>query len=207
MIRLTKALELLESAVNYTMAAAGAITPEMLSYSTPCHGWDLEALLDHLTDSMEAFHEALTTRALRTTRTPANVRPVHDPVARLYDQAERLLAASAAAVPGEHLVYVGDRELSATLVALTGAIEIAVHGWDISVACGTRRSIPPDLAANLLPAAPILIPTHTRPGLFAAPVRLPGPAQPGDHLVAFLGRQPYHAAQSPEPSAAKPYPA
>jgi hypothetical protein len=25
------------------------------------------------------------------------------------------------------------------MVAVTGAIEIAVHGWDISVACGARR--------------------------------------------------------------------
>ena len=30
----------------------------------------------------------------------------------------------------------------------------------------------------------------TRLGLFADPVRLPGPARPGDQLVAFLGRQP-----------------
>jgi hypothetical protein len=42
----------------------------------------------------------------------------------------------------------------------------------------------------LLPIAPLLITPATRPGLFADPVRLPGPASPGDQLVAFLGRQP-----------------
>jgi hypothetical protein len=42
----------------------------------------------------------------------------------------------------------------------------------------------------LLPIAPLLITPGTRPGLFADPVRLPGPASPGDQLVAFLGRQP-----------------
>jgi hypothetical protein len=76
------------------------------------------------------------------------------------------------------------------MVAVTGAIEIAVHGWDISVACGARRPVPPGLAAVLLPIAPLLISPGTRPGLFADPVRLPGPAFPGDQLVAFLGRQP-----------------
>jgi hypothetical protein len=42
----------------------------------------------------------------------------------------------------------------------------------------------------LLPVVPLLITPGTRPGLFADPVRLPGPAGPGDQLVAFLGRRP-----------------
>jgi hypothetical protein len=42
----------------------------------------------------------------------------------------------------------------------------------------------------LLPIAPLLITPGTRPGLFADPVRLPGPAGPGDQLIAFLGRHP-----------------
>ena len=82
------------------------------------------------------------------------------------------------------------------MVAVTGAIEIAVHGWDISVACGARRPVPPGLAAILLPIAPLLIAPGTRPGLFAGPVRLPGPASAGDQLVAFLGRQPRPSALS-----------
>ena len=88
------------------------------------------------------------------------------------------------------------------MVAVTGAIEIAVHGWDISVACGARRPVPPGLAAVLLPIAPLLITPGTRPGLFADPVRLPGPACLGDQLVAFLGRQPRPRARlgpRPEP--------
>ncbi|HWG64403.1 MAG TPA: hypothetical protein VG253_22160 [Streptosporangiaceae bacterium] len=35
-----------------------------------------------------------------------------------------------------------------------------------------------------------MITPGTRPGLFADPVRPPGPAGPGDQLVAFLGRHP-----------------
>jgi hypothetical protein len=76
------------------------------------------------------------------------------------------------------------------MVAVTAAIEITVHGWDIWVACGTRRPVPPGLAAVLLPIAPLLITPGARPGLFADPVRLPAPAGPGDRLVAFLGRHP-----------------
>jgi hypothetical protein len=80
------------------------------------------------------------------------------------------------------------------MVIAAGTIEITAHGWDISVACGSRRPVPPGLAALLLPIAPLFIPPGTRAGLFADPVPVPGRACPGDQLVAFLGRQPRIAA-------------
>ena len=41
---------------------------------------------------------------------------------------------------------------------------------------------------------PLLITAETRSGLFADPVRLPGPASPGDQLIAVLGRLPRRPA-------------
>jgi uncharacterized protein (TIGR03086 family) len=187
---LSRGLELLESAVSYALTGAAQITPQLLSRPTPCPGWDLEMLLDHVSDSIGVLHEAITSGDVGARAAPGHLGPEPDPVAQLRGQAARLLAACAAAGPAGRLVAIGDRELTASIVAVTGAIEIAVHGWDISVACGARRPIPPVLAAVLLPIAPLLITPGTRPGLFADQVRLPGPACPGDQLVAFLGRQP-----------------
>jgi uncharacterized protein (TIGR03086 family) len=183
--------ELLESAARYALAGAGLITPQLLTCATPCSGWDLAALLDHLSDSIEVLREAIVTG---TTVTPAGAalpdpRPGCDPVRRLRGQAERLLAACATVPPGR-LVAVDDRELTAGIVAVTGALEIAVHGWDIWATSGAVRPVPPGLAAALLPAAAVLVSPATRPGLFAEPVRLPGPASPAEQLIAFLGRQP-----------------
>jgi len=182
--------ELLESAVSYALAGAGMATSRLLSRATPCSGWDLETLLDHLSDSIGVLGEAITTGGVAATAPPGPPRPGPGPVAHLRGQAARLLAACAAAGPAERLVAVGDRELTTSLAVLTGAIEITVHGWDIFAACGAPRPVPPGLAAVLLPAAALLVTPGTRPGLFAGPVRLPGPACPGDQLVAFLGRQP-----------------
>ena len=171
------------------MAALG--TPQLLPRPTPCLGWDLETLLDHVSDSIGVLHEAITAEGAGAGAAPPDYPgPGPDPVARLHGQAAGLLGACAAAGPAERRVAIRDRELTASMVAVTGAIEITVHGWDISVACGSRRPVPPGLAAVLLPIAPLLITPGTRPGLFADPVRLPGPACPGDQLVAFLGRQP-----------------
>jgi uncharacterized protein (TIGR03086 family) len=188
--RLRRERELLESAVSYALTEATLVTPQLLSGPTPCPGWDLETLLGHVVDSIRVLHEAIATGCVSASEAPGASRPRPDPVARLRVHTAGLLAADAAPGSAEHAVSIGDRELSASLVAIAGAIEIAVHGWDISVACGATRVIPSGLAALLLPIAPLLITAETRPGLFSDPVRLPGPACPGDELVAFLGRQP-----------------
>ena len=187
---LSRGRELLETAVSYALAGAALGTPQLLRRPTPCQGWDLETLLDHVSDSIGVLHDAINAGGVSASATPGYPRPGPDPITRLRGQAGRLLDACAAAGPAERRVAVGDRELTAGMVAVTGAIEITVHGWDISVACGARRPVPPGLAAVLLPIVPLLITPGTRPGLFADPVRLPGPASPGDQLVAFLGRQP-----------------
>jgi uncharacterized protein (TIGR03086 family) len=194
---LTRGRELLESALSYALASAGTATRPVLSSPTPCPGWDLEALLDHLGDSIAALHEVM---AAPGTSPRARARAGGDPVTRLHDQSASLLDACAAAGPAgpagpaERLVAVGDRQLTASMVAVTGALEITVHGWDIAAACGGPRPVPSGLAVVLLAVAPFLVTPATRAGLFARPVRLSIPACPGDQLVAFLGRQPLPAA-------------
>jgi hypothetical protein len=71
------------------------------------------------------------------------------------------------------------------MVTVTGAIEITVHGWDIAVACGRARPVPPGLAAVLLATAPLLVPSDVRPELFADPVPLHGPACPVTNSSPF----------------------
>jgi len=74
------------------------------------------------------------------------------------------------------------------VVACTGAVEIAVHGWDVRAARGRGGPIPPALAAQMLRLCPLLV--AGREGLFGAPVHVPSQASPGDRLVAYLGRTP-----------------
>ena len=201
---LDRGRELLESAVSYALGGAVLVSyaldeaaldgarpgaPRLLSRPTPCAEWDLEMLLDHVSDSIGMLHEAIAAGGAGAAP-PGSAGLGPDPVARLRSQAAGLLGACAAAGPADRRVVIGDRELRASMVAVTGAIEITVHGWDISVACGACRPVPPGLAAILLPIAPLLVTAGTRPGLFAGPVQVPGPASPGDRLVAFLGRQP-----------------
>jgi uncharacterized protein (TIGR03086 family) len=197
-VALSREQALLDAAVRYALAGAALVTPPLLSRPTPCPAWDLALLLDHLSDSVGVLHEALATGGVGVCAAPGPLGRGPDMVARLRGQTARLLAACADVGPVGRLVAIGDRDLTRRMVALTGAIEIAVHGWDIAVACGAWRPVPRGLAAVLLPIAELLITPATRPGLFADPVRLPGPACPGDQLIAFLGRRPFLPA-TPEP--------
>jgi uncharacterized protein (TIGR03086 family) len=209
MAPLTRGLELLGWAISYAVASARLATPQHLSCPTPCAGWDLESLLHHVSDSVGVVQEAITTGCIGPGLTGTGAPgpgstgpgpaagdggPDRDPVSGLYRRAGQLLAACAPDAPAGHLVTIGDRELAARMVVAAGAIEITVHGWDISVACGSRRPVPPNLAALLLPIAPLFITPGSRAGLFADPVPVSEWACPGDQLVAFLGRQPSHPA-------------
>ena len=177
---------LLDRAVRYALSAAGQATPRLLPAATPCAEWDLGRLLVHLGDSLDALAEGLSARSVGlcppccgaegSAGAPSGPGASDDEslIAGLAVRAAVLLTACAEVPGGQEPVAVGDQLLTTSVVAITGAIEVAVHGWDISVSCGDREPVPSRLATELLPYAALLVPRHTRPGLFADPVLVPG---------------------------------
>jgi uncharacterized protein (TIGR03086 family) len=187
---------LLVRAVRYALGAARLATPPRLPLPTPYARWDLRTLLHHVGDSMDALSEGLCTGFVQP-GAPAGGGWAEDgcagpggPLGGLSERAATLLCACAAAGPAENRVVIGDRELNTSLITMTGAVEIAVHGWDVAVTCGGPGTFPPGLASELLPVAALLAPRGGRAGLFADPVPVADLACPGDRLVAFLGRRP-----------------
>jgi uncharacterized protein (TIGR03086 family) len=111
-----------------------------------------------------------------------------DPGVLFRRRARRLLAECARADLADGVITVGGCPMAATVLVTAGALEIAVHGWDIAQACGSPEPIPDALAAGLLRAAPLLIADADRRRLFAPPVPVAAAASPSDRLTAFLGR-------------------
>jgi len=192
------ATALLASAISYALGACVQVTPGEMALPTPCAEWDLEALLAHLATSMADLESALRTGHLdldpNEPKSPQ--RPDHpvapdldgDPVEALRDQAANLLFACYAHHGPDRFVLVAGLPLPAGIVACTGAVEIAVHGWDVSAARGRGGPIPPALATRMLRLSPLLV--TGREGLFGVSVPVPSQASPGDRLVAYLGRNP-----------------
>jgi uncharacterized protein (TIGR03086 family) len=215
--QLSGAIELLAGAIRYLLGVCAPIGPGEMTLPTPCPDWDLARLLGHLCESMTDLETALRTGRLDL-EGPSG-RAGGDPVEALRDRAAQLLCASYCYGGPERFVAVGDLPMPAGLVACTGAVEIAVHGWDVSAAraraglgsagrgragrdrAGRDRAgcegdvpetpIPAGLAARMLRLSPLLV--AGREGLFAVPVEVPAQASPGDRLVGYLGRRPGHA--------------
>jgi uncharacterized protein (TIGR03086 family) len=186
---LSGGVALLERAVGYALGQLHVVTMADLSRPTPCADWDLRGLLLHLDDSLAALQEALTVRHVD----PPG--PVYGPaesavalVGALRGRACRLLGALAEA--GDDLVWVGGFPVPASVVTSAGAVDVAVHGWDVARACGRAQPIPAQLAGDMLEISRLLVGADDRPARFAAPVPVPREAAASDRLIGYLGRDP-----------------
>lgn len=201
--------ELLERAVGYALGAVGRVTPELLDRPTPCRGWDLGLLLRHLNESLAALLEGAETHRVRALPGRESDAEAADPAAVFRSRAAVLLGAWTAhgSAPGPPVL--AGCPLGSGLVAAAGALEIAVHGWDVHRSCdgapaalrGTAAdgpALPAELAVALLGLTPVLVPASMRRGgLFAPPVPAPRSAGPASRLLAFLGRDPAAARDQP----------
>lgn len=211
---LTGGVALLERAIGFTVGSLRLVTPDLLGSPTPCAAWDLRGLLTHMNDSLAALIEAADVSAVDVSRpiTPelslvGSERTrccsedseyarcessddricIHCVIQPLCARAHYLVGAwSRADVPD--VVSVDDHYLTGSIVAGTGAIEVAVHGWDVAAACGQPREIPSMLAEELLELARVIIDNADRPQRFGSPVDVPAVASVSDRLVAFTGR-------------------
>jgi uncharacterized protein (TIGR03086 family) len=181
-VQLGVSVELLERALSYTRLRLREVDEHLLQRPTPCAGWRLAELLDHMEDALDAFTEAAggAVAAPTTDRRPGST-------AVICDKARGLLGVWAGPAPGD--VLVGDHELPAGLLVATAALEVTVHGWDVGQGTGERAALPPHLAADLLPVARATVSPCDRGVRFADP--LPDdPDGPADvRLLAYLGRR------------------
>jgi uncharacterized protein (TIGR03086 family) len=188
---------LLERAVGYMLGSLRLVTADSLALPTPCRQWNVGALLNHLAASLSTLIVA--------------VEPARTPVTGVGEDGASLVRVLAShlvgawtgppmtglrASGGRGCDALNDRLLSGAgvlthgLVSGAGAIEVAVHGWDIARARGVSNPIPPSLADELLDLAVVLVTDAERPALFAPPVPISSRAEMSNRLVAYLGRDP-----------------
>jgi len=188
-------IPVLERAAGYALEAASGVTPELLGLPTPCRGWNLGMLLTHADESLAALHEGIGAGSVALV---GSAPVAADPVATFRERVTSLLrvshASRAGLAPGDdggdRVITIAGRPMTLRTLTAVAALELAVHGWDVSAACGHRLPIPPALATDLLELSWLLVPPAGRYPLFAPPVPVPGDASPGDRLTAFLGRRP-----------------
>ena len=195
---LSGAIGLLAGAISYMLGVCAPLGPEEMTLPTPCADWDLAMLLGHLCESMADLETALRTGRLDLEDRPARPEAIRS---RRSATGPPSCCAPVYCYGGpERFVAVGGLPMPAGVVACTGAVEIAVHGWDVSAArCPgwPRRRAGGDgdvREARSRPRSPPGCSGWARcswpagEGLFAVPVEVPAQASPGDRLVGYLGR-------------------
>ncbi|NYG59612.1 uncharacterized protein (TIGR03086 family) [Nocardioides daedukensis] len=181
MLTATDPVELLERAIGYTRGTLGTVTDDLMSRRTPCADWDLAALLAHMSDGLDAF-----TEASRGHIDIAPAPPADTTVGELREKACTLLGAWTS--PAVISARLGALVLDSGLLLRVGALEIAVHGWDVGQATGVGTPIPAGLARNLLPVARQVVTDDDRPGRFGAPITITEDVEPALRLLSRLGR-------------------
>lgn len=180
------AVELLDRAVAYTRGCLAKVTPGDLDRPTPCTRWSLLDLLVHMDDSLAAMSEAAQASSLSLAPGPGPV----DATTLLVSIRQRACSLVAQWIPpGEPVVALGRAGLARETLGAVGALEIALHGWDVASAIGLDQPIPPTLAMDLWPWARDHITDEDRPVRFATPPDVPAWATPEARLLAQAGRR------------------
>lgn len=181
-----RSVAVLDSAVTWTHACLQHARTCELSLPTPCDAWDLRQLLLHMDESLRAIGEAAELGHVAVDPLPGR----DDPgllVDRIVQRACRTRTAWQQRLTSAPM-GIGDLRLGRDTVALVGALEIAVHGWDVSSATGQGRVLPEDLAVRLYDVALAVVTPDERGRRFRPPVVTPPSASASTRLLAYLGR-------------------
>lgn len=180
-------VRVLDSAIDYAHAALHHARGCPSDVPTPCAGWDLAALLIHMEDSLSAIGEAALVGRVSVEERPGRL-GTDGLVQRVVQRACRTRSAWVERITSAP-VDIGDLALDRETVVLLGALEIAVHGWDVAQTIGRPQPLPDELARGLTGIAHAVVTPVDRGHRFGPVIEVPPTATAGTRLLAHLGRR------------------
>jgi uncharacterized protein (TIGR03086 family) len=181
------ALQRVDEAAQAALGAVQGIKPDQLENQTPCSGWNVQALMNHMISTMR-FFEARATGAERSSE-PAGTASSEDAAGQLA----AWIRATAAAwhEPGalERKIQAPWGEAPAEFLATMTASEMLMHGWDLARATGQAYGPKPELVEEVLAGISITLTPERRGTSFGPERAAPKDAPAIDRLAAFMGRQ------------------
>ncbi|MEU3169074.1 TIGR03086 family metal-binding protein [Streptosporangium sp. NPDC006930] len=171
--------EMLSRAVTGTAAVARGVRDDQLGLPTPCDGFDVRELLDHLAWTAAMF-EALARR-----EQPPSQDADHAPFA---DRAAALLAAWSEPGVTEGTSPAMGMPMAMVLQLVLG--DTVIHGWDLARATGQDYTV--DTATGEVVAAFVegMAPQGRRLGVFGEEVPVARDASPFERALGISGRDP-----------------
>ncbi|MCT7372246.1 TIGR03086 family protein [Mycolicibacterium llatzerense] len=171
-----------ETALNAVGPVLAAAVGENLRLPTPCPGFDVAELADHLVGTVTMVGDAAGAHVF--------VSPNLDVEARISQAATSVIEAWRRRGTSGDAVFAG-RVMPAHLALGVLSVELVVHGWDFAQALARPLPITAAHADFVLSLAHrIITPDSRRTAGFEQPVAITTDAEAMDRLVAFTGRHP-----------------
>jgi uncharacterized protein (TIGR03086 family) len=186
----TDITQLHRRALDETQKVVAGVAGDQMSDATPCEGWDVRALLNHLVAGNLWAAELGAGSTIDEVGTRLDGDLVGDDPLGAYEASakvaaaifeepgalERPCAVSYGPVPGS--VYAGHR-----------FIDVLIHGWDLATATGQDATMDPELvtdAYDLLLAEADLVRAS---GMFGQDLAVADDADQQTRMLAFIGRE------------------
>jgi uncharacterized protein (TIGR03086 family) len=180
-------LDRLEAALETTGRLVAGVRDEQWTAPTPCAGWDVRTLTNHVVGGLRIFAAQLT--GAEAGKDHEDDWLGDDPVGRYRTAARAVLAAWRSPGAFGRTLDISLGPVPAPMGALIELTEVVVHGLDLAVATGQEDRADQDQAEALLALMTGLgIEGFRAPGIFGPAVPVPAEAPAADRLLGFLGR-------------------
>jgi uncharacterized protein (TIGR03086 family) len=182
-------------ALDAATAVVRRVRPDHLSRPSPCAGWDLRALLEHMIGQNHGFADAVESAEASPASAFAPRAFTDTDVANAWEASTERVASAFTRAPrnrGVLLVEISAQQPFPVVTALGfHLLDTVVHTWDVATTLGLDFR-PDDELAVLVDARAAAVPAgpaREAPGAaFAPPVTVAPGADPWVHALALLGR-------------------
>jgi uncharacterized protein (TIGR03086 family) len=184
-------LMLLEQALDQTERLIAAVGTGQAGLATPCPGWDVRALVQHMAgQDLRNFLTAVRGETADWQAPPDELG--EDWTATFRGRAAPLRAAWRTADLDQPVAIPGGGEAPLRSRADQQITELTVHGWDLAVSTGQQAGLDPALAEHALGwSRRMLRPEYRGPGkAFGPEVPVPSGAPVYQRMAGWFGRDP-----------------
>jgi len=180
-----------EQAVDESVRLVAGVKPDQMNRSTPCSGWDVRTLINHMASGNTRF-VALVSSGERMSRQPNPGDLLgDDPTGAYWRSAEEAKQAWGDPALLDQMFDLPFGHLPGRAALGMRLIEMVTHGWDLGKATGQRTQFNPGAVQLALDLARSSLPEDRPPDMpFAAPVPVPDDASDMDRFAAYMGRTP-----------------
>ncbi len=181
--------EIHERALSATGAVVDRVAARQLDLSTPCDGWSVRELLNHLVGGNYWAAELAAGKSIDEVGDRLDGDTLGDDHAAAY-RASAELAVAAFNAPGSM-----DAPCAVSYGPVPGSVycghrilDVVIHGWDLAKATGQDTTLDPELVDAVTAIVTPQMDLLAGSGMFGSTVTIDSDADPQTRLLSTLGR-------------------